>query len=883
MKVFSVASMLMVSVAAWPIAVHAQSSTPAVPASTAAPGAVQLAQADTPIQPEQTPVAAPTTEATSQVGLADIIVTATKRNENLQRVPVSITAITSEQLAAKGVFNTADLNNSTPNLQVSSAYGEAQPNFTIRGIGVGTEYNSNAASPVGIYVDEVYQSFRASHGQQLYDLDQVEIVRGPQGTLFGRNTTGGAINFISRKPLLTGQNGYVTAGYGSFNRRNVEGAVEFTPVDDRLGIRIAGNYVDSDPYVRNRVPAGTLIKSSPNVPDSVAFGTRATGIDPGGAENFGFRGQVRFKPVDTVDLNLKGYYAKSNGGQDSPQSVGNQLTSDTITLQRAGLGPLYNVPAIAPFLPPPYSRSARGIGFREIEGNSIGTARIETWGAVLNAKIALSDSFNLTSITGYDRTHLGLLPFIDCDGTPYDVCAIGYESRSRSFNQDLRLDYGSGPFKAIVGAYYGYDKIVTNNRPDFLGFLSDVNAAIGNPKTYFNPGGLVNPAGFPTRLFATQDYTQVRKSAAIYGEGSYEVTPKLKLTGGLRYTKDKFGYVNALTTYFDDTGAARLYTVSDYKLNGQNANYLIGVSQGAVGRFNRHDKSSQLTGRAIADYRFTDVIFGYASYSHGYRGGTYNGLAFQSTNQVYFVQPETVNAYEVGLKTRFLDNRLQFNVSAFHYDYSKQQNQIIDPSSVTFLINLDGKLTGMEAELTFAATHRLRLNASIGALHSTYDHGQCPAAPITGFPPQAGNCLSTGGGNVDVGGNPFPYASKFSANLGADWKALDLGAGALNLHVDSSYTGRFKYDTFGSYDYVGTSGSSVNSGRGPLKFGEGNYWVLNGRIAYSTSRYTLAAYVKNATNKLYFPNAINVESSYASDYIVRAAPRQFGGEATFKF
>ena len=194
--------------------------------------------------------AAPQAEqAAPAEGLGEIIVTATKRSENLQNVPVAITAVNAAQLTKQGVFSTTDLNNSIPNLQVSSAYGETQPNFTVRGIGVGTEYNSNAASPVGIYVDEVYQSFRASHGQQLFDLEQLEVVRGPQGTLYGRNTTGGAINFITRKPKLQGQNGTVTLGYGSFNRISAQGAIEVTPIEDRLGIRIAGSYVDSDPYV----------------------------------------------------------------------------------------------------------------------------------------------------------------------------------------------------------------------------------------------------------------------------------------------------------------------------------------------------------------------------------------------------------------------------------------------------------------------------------------------------------------------------------------------------------------------------------------------------------------------------------------------------------
>jgi iron complex outermembrane recepter protein len=147
-----------------------------------------------------------------QGALQEIIVTATKRSENLQDVPVAVSALSSQDLANAGVFETSDLNNSMPNLLVSSPYGRQQPNFSLRGVGVGTEFNANAASPIGVYVDEVYQAFRSSHGQQLFDLEQIEVVRGPQGTLYGRNTTGGAINFITKAPSLEGIEGYATAG-----------------------------------------------------------------------------------------------------------------------------------------------------------------------------------------------------------------------------------------------------------------------------------------------------------------------------------------------------------------------------------------------------------------------------------------------------------------------------------------------------------------------------------------------------------------------------------------------------------------------------------------------------------------------------------------------
>ena len=817
-------------------------------------------------------------------GLGDIIVTATKRNENLQKVPVSVSAITSDELSAKGVFNTADLNNSIPNLQVGSAYGETQPNFTVRGIGVGTEYNSNAASPVGVYVDEVYQSFRAAHGQQLYDLEQVEIIRGPQGTLFGRNTTGGAINFITRKPKLRDANGYATLGYGSFNRVSAEGAFELTPVDDVLGIRVAGTFVDSDPYVRNIQPVG-LIKASPNIPDARAFGNQNTGISPGGHKSYGVRGTLRFRPSSGADFVLKGYYARAKGGQDSPQNLGPSLTDDTISLANSAFGffytpfaaSFYGVPNLASLLPPPYSRSARGLSNREIEGNSIGNAIVTSRGAVLRGEVDLADALSVISTTGYDTAHYELLPRIDCDGTPFNVCAIGYESFSRSFNQDARLDYSGDAFKAILGVYYGYDRIRSFNTPDFYGFLSDVNKAIGNPPTYFNPAGYgLVPTGFVTRLFGTQNYTQTRKSAAVYGEASYKITETVKLTGGLRYTRDKFDYTDALTTFFDDAGNPRLLTVSDYAPGGVFRPYVIGVSPGTAKPLSRRDKSSAVTGRAIVDWTPSDDLLFYASYSRGYRGGTYNGLAFQSANQVYFVEPEKIDAFEVGVKSRFLDNRLQFNASLFHYKYKGQQQQLLDPSSVTFLINLDGKLTGLDAELVFAATDTLRLNAGLGVLDSSFGNGPCPAGPIVGLPPTVGNCVATGAGNINVGGNPFPYAAKVSGNLGFDWDAAEIGEGTLKLHGDASYTGRFYFDTFEKYDFPGGA-------RGPLTRGGGDYVLLNGRITYATDTYSLAVYGKNLTNKFYYVNGINVEGSYGSDYLIRAAPRTFGIEASVKF
>ncbi|HEU4430315.1 MAG TPA: TonB-dependent receptor plug domain-containing protein, partial [Myxococcota bacterium] len=179
--------------------------------------------------------AAPQAEPAPQSeGLEEIVVTATKRAQDVQDVPIAISALSGDDLIDRNITNTMDLMGALPNLQVTTAYGKTQPNFALRGISVANEFNSTTASPVGVYVDEVYQSLRASHGGQLFDLERIEVVRGPQGTLFGRNTTGGAVNFFTKKPALGEINGEISAGYANYDTWRVSGAAEFTLIEDVL-------------------------------------------------------------------------------------------------------------------------------------------------------------------------------------------------------------------------------------------------------------------------------------------------------------------------------------------------------------------------------------------------------------------------------------------------------------------------------------------------------------------------------------------------------------------------------------------------------------------------------------------------------------------------
>ena len=833
--------------------------------------------------------------------IEEIIVTATKRSENLQNVPVAVSAISSTQLAAKGVFETSDLNNTMPNLQVSSPYGEQQPNFSVRGVGVGTEYNANAASPVGVYVDEVYQAFRAAHGQQLYDLQQVEVVRGPQGTLYGRNTTGGAINFNTHAPSLHGTSGFATVGYGTYHRINAEGALEFTPIEDKLGVRIAGTYVNSDPYIHNLLAAGP----STYVAGGASGLNRNTGISPGGTESYGGRITVRFRPAEGIDLKLKGYFARNKGGAETPIPTGQSKANDVISYTSPNflLGGLVGaldgqVPGL---IPASYSQSGLGLGINQIQADTVGMARTQTNGVTFDARVQITDHLKFISVSGYDGG-LYQQTSTDCDATPMRLCSIGYKSTFHEFNQDVRFDYSRGPIKAIVGAFYGTDTITANNTPDFFNFLSDVRAAVGLPATYFNPGGGLNgtalPAtALPTGIRATQHFKQVRDSYAIYSEGSYQITPTLKLTAGLRYTHDKDEFRDGLTTYYDDAGNARMYSVSAFQQGGAYAPYFLANVYTPTGTLaipaysslgipapaplSKDGSSSRLTGRVIVDWRPMQGVMLYGSYSRGYRAGTYNGLAYGSANQVYFVKPESVDAFEVGLKSRFLDNRAQFNLSAFYYRYVGQQGQVVDATATANLISLNGKLYGLEAEAILKPVDSLTLSASLGLLHSRYDNGDCPANPalIPRFPAQLGNCVVSSGGPVSVGGNPFPYAAKVSANIAADWVALHTGNSKLTIHGDADYTGHYFFDAFGDY----SRGPLPAVASGVFGQGGGNYWMLNGRVTYTYGAYSLAIWGKNLTDKTYYPFGISIENLFGNGYRVRGQPRTAGIEATMRF
>lgn len=437
-------------------------------------------------------------------GSEDIIVTAQRREQSVLKVPIAMSAIGGDALMMRGVVDTSQLAATVPNLQVNSAYGKTQPNFSMRGIGVGSEYNANQASPIGVYIDDAYIASRASHGAQLFDLERVEVLRGPQGTLFGRNTTGGAINIITKIPTLEQNGGYAEVGYGNFNAVHLQGAVEGAVVPDVIGFRASVNFDRNDPKFNNLIA-----------------GQR----DPNGGKSGAARLAVRIKPADGLDINLKAY-----GSED-------RLTQ--AALHAIGTGPGGANPITG------YSRS--GLGFYDVQSAKLGFRETNSWGFLGRVKYELSDAVTLSSLTSYDGGYFAVRN--DSGSSPFQLLDFYQQSRTRQFNQEVKANYSSGGLDIVAGGYYGRDTTTSDNRFEFYFF----QRALGRP---------ADPTGANGGFTIFQHYKQVRTSKAVFAQIDYKLSDHWAITAGGRYTWDKARYEQGLAYIGDYDFNPIFYTVA---------------------------------------------------------------------------------------------------------------------------------------------------------------------------------------------------------------------------------------------------------------------------------------------------------------------------------
>jgi len=642
---------------------------------------------------------------------------------------------------------------------------------------VANEYNSNQVSPVGVYIDDVYLAARASHGMGLFDLDRVEVLRGPQGTLFGRNTTGGAINFITRGPKLDGTNGYVEGGYGNFNTFTAQGALETSFADDQVGIRGAFNYVKGDGQIKNVYPGG---------------------VDAASQDTLQGRISLRITPKNSgLDIKVRGY-----AGRDNPTGAG--------TIGLAGV--------------------RDGLDFFQINEKRLGENRTRAWGVAANIAYTLSPSVTLTSITSYDGGSIDMGQ--NADGAPVDILYITWKSNFRQFGEEARINYASDRIKAVAGVTYGWDRTISDNN-------FSIASALG--------------AGVNGGFF--QHFRQSRSSIAVFAQGDYLLTPQLTLTLGGRFTSDKGryrdGYAYLFAGGFGATQTPLATTVPCLGVPGT-------CAYGANARFALDGANRAFTGRAALSYKFDNGLLAYASFNRGYRSGAFNGGSYTSSVGINYVKPETVNAYELGLKGRLFDRSLSFSTAAFYYDYANQQLQDTRAGPVAFLVNAPkSEIYGAEAELTWRPIETLSFNASAGVLRTKYKE------------------LTLQGTNL--AGKDLPFAPRFTAQAGFDWSVIDSGDDKVTLSPTLAYSGHQYFTPFNLTNAAGTPQQNA-------ELQQGGYAKVNASLVWKHANYQLRAWVNNAFNARVYSYGLDLRGAgFPYNFLVQAAPRTFGlsGRVTF--
>ncbi|MBP8671743.1 MAG: TonB-dependent receptor [Sphingobium sp.] len=700
----------------------------------------------------------------------EIIVTAQKRSERLSDVPLSITAATGEQLANVGVSSPSDLVKVVPGFTYRpSDYGT--PVFYIRGVGF-NDIAVAVAPAVSVYVDQVALPYSAMTQGAAFDLERVEVLKGPQGTLFGQNSTGGAMNFIAAKPTKDLE-ASVDFTYGRYNQIDLQGFVS-GPISDTVRGRLAVRHEGRDGWqISQSRPDDRLGKRD--------FTTARLTLD--------------FEATDALKLEFS-----ANGWKDRSETLASQFVALAVqstyldTPNQIAADPLYANPA------PNKPRIADwGADRPAVLPSYIGQSKIKDYSKddsffqfALRGDLELSDDITLTAITAYSQLKLDAP--IDPDGTRYDDFGITLKGSIKSFSQELRIAGKSGPLQWMIGGNYAHDTAKDDQWGDYYGS----NTGVG-------------PQRFST--FINSNHQKVR-TAAVFGSVDYEIVPSVTARASARYTDHKDRFEGCLRDAGDGELAASFGLASTTPIAPGECVTLDQTTFAAVPIVRNTLKQNNSSWRAGLDWKPTRDALVYANVTRGFKAGSYPTVPGLFPEQFSPVTQERVTAYEAGFKLSALDRKVQLTGAGFHYQYKdKQIIGYIDTvfGKVPALVQIPrSKITGFEVALTARPISGLTLNGGV-----TYVHSKITSSFLTpdGF-----------GVVVDVKGEQFPVTPKWQLNGDIDYRvsvgsSMDLVLGT-NVRYQTSAPA-----TFGHSAVFDIPGYALVDLRGGLEAPDGQWKV----------------------------------------------------------
>jgi len=770
-----------------------------------------------------------------------IVVTANKRQENINRVGLTVTAISGDALENRQITSLEDIASVIPGLAFAPSYG-GTPILTLRGVG----FNENSLGvypAVSLYMDQAPLNFPVMTSHSAYDLERIEVLKGPQGTLFGQNSTGGAINYIAARPTDTLEGG-VDVSYGRFNQ--VEGNAYISgPLSDTLGFRIAttGRQRDDWQY--------SLTRDDTNGHESYVAGRVILAWEPTSGIN--------------IDLNVNGWIDKSQ-----PQAL--QLIGVRPQAPQFAAG-LYDNIVFAPDKARAADWTAQildpSTGVVNPDGSvQPGTSKLVNFDprgnrrfiqTALRADFEVGSDLTVTSLTSYNyyKQRQALDPN-GSDRSPLNIQAD--DGRLRSFNQELRISNSpDNAFQWVLGG--NLEKSKTKQYQLIRQFDS----------TAYNPANLyINASG----VTVDQDITNY----AVFGNAELELTDQLTAKIGARYTKSDNDVVTCSTTLpggnvdtlFNVLG--EVFGTVPFTPIGPDDCYTLNENFVPGEPFVRSLTEDNIAWRAGLDYQASDTTLLYLNVSRGYKAGSFPALAAALFAGLEPVTQESVTAYEAGFKTQVLDNMVNLTGAAFYYDYKDKQvrGKLADPvfGNLDALINVPkSTVWGAEFEATARPNDNLTINAAVTYLNSEIKE-------YTGV-----NIV--GEANFDSSGDPIPFAPKWSGIVNVDYELDPYGATPFFGFSVAARSSSEAALSARRIDYAGGAQAQVRPGINCVYCIDG-YVTVDARIGYraENDQWEVMLWGKNIFNEYYYTNVV---SSYEAAARAAAMPATYGIKFSTKF
>lgn len=777
------------------------------------------------------------------VGLEEIIVQARKVNENLQDVPVAITAFTGEQLEAQNVQRVQDLANFTPGLAMREGQSSRSAlTLTLRGQ-VQTDILATLDPSVGTYVDGVYWSRAYGLNADLLDVQSVQVLKGPQGTLFGRNTTGGAMLINSNNPDMNEFGGRASLTYGRFDEMTATGVINIPIVNDRIALRVAGQRARRDGYTLNASVPGTALTGNTVIRRNSSGSPAGSRLD--NRDRWNFRGKLQVNPTDNLSLLFSAEYFDME-----ERAPGRQLrlllpsySASNSTYSTSGTGALFigltngATPATAvtvgqALAAPQIAGFAADPGTTQNNETPYSAARTYTYGFTA----ALDTDFGeIKFISGIRR--VSSFAGIDLEGSSYAIHFTEAQQKLKQQSAELQItgkafgdavDFAAGAF---VFHESGSDQSISVTVPALNGATSHFAGLIDND------------------------------SIGLYGQATWHFTDALSFTGGLRYSVDDKLLETRNNNYIRGTGMTicSVIPVAPFNAGGE----VVGPAQCGV---RRGDDFHGISYTAGLDYRINDDALVYIKTSKGFRSGGQNLRAPNTAAFIPFL-PETAYAYEIGLKSEFFDRRVRLNIAAYQTDVKNIQRTTLIatppippstvPGSATILGNAGkSRFRGVEVELQALLFDGFTVSAS-GAL---IDPKYIRFSDLSG----------------DRSFERFVGVAEEQFAVSADYSTAIGSSNRVKLHVDYSWRGDI---ATAEYNFVANPNNDAIIAATTAKA----LGMLGARASVEFGdNLELAVFGRNITNRRnYVQNLLVAPLGYITG--IRNEPATYGMTASFKF